>query len=371
MSNILRKKSVAAKLPILIRDSSGVPITGLTDTDVTVNYQKQDQTGLTLKSLSPSNWIEIGQGLYNISFTATELNTEGDFIYPVTGSGFEQKTGLVRIETYTNTDLKDAIDQIINIAQTIDSGIIIEENIIATQERLDTVIIKKTDKIYSVTAIDKNTGNIIDLTGVTDIQYAIKKSTNDPDYINHKDLGPETNATKSILSGNAQLDYEAKNDIKVEGNDTSIEYVDPGTNNSPLTVEVIENVIERNFAIVTNRNIKVSLATDGGGTIISTANDIKAAIEGDGNADELVNITVPGTGASVVTAISQTYLEGGLSGGIEITDAEAGQFKITIPQDETFEIDEGTYVYDIISTITGTRVQLICGEVEFKTGVTE
>lgn len=370
MSNILRKKSVASKLPIFMRDSSGVPVTGLTDTDVTVNYKKSGAISFTLKSITPSNWTEIGQGLYEILFTATELNTEGDFIYPVTGTGAQQSTGLARIETYTNSDLKDAIDQIINIAQSIEAGAIVEENIAAIQERLDVCIIRKTDKIYTVTAVDPNTGEVIDLTSVNDIQYSIKNSVDEPDYQNHKDLGPATKASKSILSSDAQLDYEFKT-TGVQGNDISIEYIDPGVNDSPLTVEVVEEIITRNFQLVTNKNIKVSLATDGGGSITTIANDIKTAIENNEDTNALVDITVPGTGLSVVTAVSQTYLESGLSGGIVITDATNGIFKITIPQDETFAIEDGSYVYDIIATITGSRVQLIFGSVQFKTGVTE
>jgi hypothetical protein len=101
MANIKRDKSVAAKLPVMMRDSSGNPVTGLADTDVVVKYQKQNGS-LTTKTMSPSNWTEVGQGKYDISFTATELNTEGDFFYPVTGTGAEQFSGLARIELNRN-----------------------------------------------------------------------------------------------------------------------------------------------------------------------------------------------------------------------------------------------------------------------------
>ena len=100
-------------------------------------------------------------------------------------------------------------------------------------------------------------------------------------------------------------------------------------------------------------------------------NEIKAIIEASTDANDLVDITVPGTGADVVTAVSQTYLEGGLSGGIIYTDQANGEFKITIPQDETFAVPAGQYVYDIIATILSTRTRLVGGCVQFITGVTE
>jgi hypothetical protein len=94
------KKSIERKLPVYLIDSSGVPITGVAWDDVTpptVKYQKEGASGLTSKTLSASNWIEIGQGSYEVVFTSTELNTKGKFTYFATADGALQYPGLVQI----------------------------------------------------------------------------------------------------------------------------------------------------------------------------------------------------------------------------------------------------------------------------------
>jgi hypothetical protein len=235
----------------------------------------------------------------------------------------------------------------------------------------DLNVTRNEDKIYKLHVFDKD--GDIDLTGLTglNIQFAIKAQPEDPDYLIHKDLGTVAKASKSILAGNAQLDYEAQN-TGVEGNDISIEYVDPGSNNAALSVSLVTDVITRNNALVTNYNIKISLATDGGGATTSTANEVKAAIEANSDTNALVTITVPGTGADVVSAISQTYLEGGLSGGITLTIPTEGRFKVSIPQSEIFAIPDGTYVYDcLVNFGGGNRTVVLKGTIIFETGVSE
>ncbi len=87
------------------------------------------------------------------------------------------------------------------------------------------------------------------------------------------------------------------------GNSIKIEYDDPAAINSPLSVTV------------SGTDITVSLETDGGGVILSTADDIAAAIEGS-SASGLVDVAVTGTGSNVQTAASQTPLAGGTAGPI-------------------------------------------------------
>jgi hypothetical protein len=429
---IERKVNTANTLPVMLRDSSGAPVTGVVFGSVTCKYQKFGDTSLTTKTIDGTNWTEIGQGKYDIDFTAGELDTLNDFIYLVTEAISIQYNGLAEIvpetksEIKTKTDtidsniddlqldvadvlvdtsniitdiadidtstesearfteikgvgwvtadnlheIKTGVDNILNVGGTFVAGVVVVQDVNTIQPLLNFKIVRKTDTVYEVTAVNKETGVAIDLTGVTDIQYSIKNTIDDADYKIHKDLGPASKASLSVLTGNAQLDYEAVSN-GVQGNDYSIEYIDPAINNSTLSVEVVITTITKDSQVVKNRNIKVSLATDGAGAITSTANDIETLLSADSTVSALVNITVPGTGADIVTAVSQTYLTGGLSGGIVYTDQANGKFKITIPQDETFAVAEGKYVYDIIATILSTRTQLIGGSVQFITGVTE
>lgn len=89
------------------------------------------------------------------------------------------------------------------------------------------------------------------------------------------------------------------NDEADGGDDISVTYVNPG-GTLPLGV------------VVTGRDIVVNLATSGG-SIISTAADIKTLLSATGAVTNLVRILLaPGTatGAGVVTAMSHTHLTG-------------------------------------------------------------
>ncbi|KKL73735.1 hypothetical protein LCGC14_2071910 [marine sediment metagenome] len=232
----------------------------------------------------------------------------------------------------------------------------------------DLTVYRSEDKNYTMTLTAD-----VDLTGLTglDIQFAIKGKVVDTDYINHKDLGPATLATVSLLTINKQLTYTSKT-VGVEGNDISVTYTDPGAINQTLSVSVVTTDTVRNSAPITNYNIIVSLATDGAGAITSTANLIKSAIEANTPANALVTIAVPGTGADVVTAVSQTYLTGGLSGGITLIGATGKVYKVTIPQDEIFLIPDGPHVYDSLIDFSGSnRIVVLNGSYTVQTGVSE
>lgn len=87
------------------------------------------------------------------------------------------------------------------------------------------------------------------------------------------------------------------------GNTITIAYVNPMANNSPLAVTV------------TGTAISVSLETNSGGTLISTATDVLGAIQGS-DASSLVDVAVTGTGSNVQTAAVATALSGGAAGPI-------------------------------------------------------
>jgi hypothetical protein len=111
------KQSVARKLPCLLYDVTDfkTPETGVAYTAVTVYIQKEDGAQ-TEKTLASGDWTERGNGAYDISFTAAELNTLGEFKYQVTDgqTEFLDFNGWVTIETGTNTDLKTDLSTIIS-----------------------------------------------------------------------------------------------------------------------------------------------------------------------------------------------------------------------------------------------------------------
>ncbi|MFM2482791.1 phage tail sheath C-terminal domain-containing protein [Celerinatantimonas sp. YJH-8] len=62
---------------------------------------------------------------------------------------------------------------------------------------------------------------------------------------------------------------------------------------------------------VSGQKITVSLATDGNAQGVSTANEVKAAIEANAEAAELVSVSVLGSGEGEVMSNSESYLSGG------------------------------------------------------------
>ncbi|MHB1418288.1 MAG: hypothetical protein ACYCX4_01685 [Bacillota bacterium] len=103
--------------------------------------------------------------------------------------------------------------------------------------------------------------------------------------------GAEASGTTGVEGNNNGLTYTAR-EKGYHGNGIKIELKNPLGNNQALAVTVANN------------NITVSLATDAGGAITSTATLVAAAIAADATANALVAVTNTGasTGAGVVTA---------------------------------------------------------------------
>jgi hypothetical protein len=102
------KQSTAKKLPCLLYDKTDfiTPETGITYGNVTVYIQKEDGAQ-SEKTLASEDWTERGHGIYDISFTAAELNTLGLFKYQVTDvqTEFIDYNGVVTVETANLSDL--------------------------------------------------------------------------------------------------------------------------------------------------------------------------------------------------------------------------------------------------------------------------
>lgn len=95
---IILTKDEARKLPVMLIDSSDhiSAKTSVAEGDVTVTIAKNLGT-LTSFTLT-GKWTEIGQGVYSISFSASDLNTEGYFAYMVTSTGCDQYSGMMYVD---------------------------------------------------------------------------------------------------------------------------------------------------------------------------------------------------------------------------------------------------------------------------------
>jgi hypothetical protein len=100
-------------------------------------------------------------------------------------------------------------------------------------------------------------------------------------------------ATTSLGGPNNDLIYVAKTTSA-----TTITYVDPNTADAALAVSVSGNAVT------------VTLATDADGAIVSTANDVKAAVNAHGSASAVVEARnlVADTGEGVVSAMAAVTL---------------------------------------------------------------
>lgn len=71
---------------IAINADDGTPRTGILYTQIDVSYKKSSGSIFSLKVLAPTDFRENGFGVYEILFSAGELNTIGSFLYIVDGN---------------------------------------------------------------------------------------------------------------------------------------------------------------------------------------------------------------------------------------------------------------------------------------------
>ena len=82
------QQSTATWLPFEAIDSTTeLPRTGILFSQVIVSYKKSTAVSFAAKALVTGDFREIGSGIYEISFTAAELNTLGSFLYLVQTGG--------------------------------------------------------------------------------------------------------------------------------------------------------------------------------------------------------------------------------------------------------------------------------------------
>lgn len=123
---------------------------------------------------------------------------------------------------------------------------------------------------------------------------------------------------------NNQLTYTAR-DAGTAGNGISVRLKDPAGNSASLSVDANGN------------DIVVNLATNGGGTVTSTAAQVKTAIEAEADANSLIVVTHTGasSGAGVVVADAGLQLTGGTDAG---TAHVAGLAVATVANNEDAQV---------------------------------
>lgn len=76
------------------------PKLALAEANVTVSISKN--LGALAAFTLTGKWAELGQGLYSISFAASDLNTVGFFAYLVTAPGSDQYSGMMYVADFTD-----------------------------------------------------------------------------------------------------------------------------------------------------------------------------------------------------------------------------------------------------------------------------
>lgn len=115
-----------------------------------------------------------------------------------------------------------------------------------------------------------------------------------------------TRASLTTGAGDSELSLTSMV-LGLRGNNISFEMLDPAAANSPLSVTVTGNIDDG------TKLISVSLETDGGSSIISTAQDVADLLNSDAETIRLVQAIWGGTGLGVVSATASAPLTGGLN----------------------------------------------------------
>lgn len=113
-----------------------------------------------------------------------------------------------------------------------------------------------------------------------------------------------------LVGVNNDLVFTAK-ELGTQGNNISIEYIHAGIS-KPLTIETIVSSIDlvQNYDVA----IKITLATNAGGSVTSTATQIKTLIDSSSAANKWITVEHKGadTGAGTVVVMDRTFLTGGV-----------------------------------------------------------
>lgn len=90
-------QGAAAPLTVAIMNADGSPALGLDAASVTCQFRRADDSIFISKALDGSNFAELGNGFYQVTFTAAELSTVGVFLFVLNGAGLRQASNEAQI----------------------------------------------------------------------------------------------------------------------------------------------------------------------------------------------------------------------------------------------------------------------------------
>jgi len=74
---------------VLFLSLAGAPSSGITPAQVIVETRKADTVGFVPKVLTSSNWLEIGSGFYALTFSSSDFNTLGPYLFTAQSTRFD------------------------------------------------------------------------------------------------------------------------------------------------------------------------------------------------------------------------------------------------------------------------------------------
>lgn len=199
---------------------------------------------------------------------------------------------------------------------------------------------------------------------VSDIETAIN-AVSDVTGVEASIESAATAGTVTLDSTNANADVvftdaRATNGTAIFSEAVDIVFADPSANNATL-----------GLSVVTDGNgdstITVNLATNGDGTITSTASEIESLINGNAQANALVSAAADGDGSGVAEAITSQTLADGTNAVLSLTSSNfgsqefvdinvlTGSFATTLDDDSTSATrDAGS---DVVAQVNGQIAQ--------------
>ena len=147
---LIIKQSTAYKLPVVLIDDTDFKSkeTGIAYGSVTVKYAKEASDGdhtLSTKTMASGDWEELGEGMYLIKFSTSELDTVGKFIYVCYASGILPYYGeayIIQEDTLDGrlNDIHDTLDAVKTETDGIDAHITAEvDDLITRTKGLDDI----------------------------------------------------------------------------------------------------------------------------------------------------------------------------------------------------------------------------------------
>lgn len=68
---------------------AGAPVTGVAFGDISVSYLRAGDTTLQTKVLTVDDWIEVGNGLYILKWSESDMALIGPFYFEISGGSFD------------------------------------------------------------------------------------------------------------------------------------------------------------------------------------------------------------------------------------------------------------------------------------------